>query len=95
LQLKKPNKQEKTDNLSEDKKILDEKKAQEIQLLDRKLIQEKKKAELRKDDKKMISDREDKKKMARFLPLLKRKQKKIQYCRSCKFNCRYCKTRTT
>jgi hypothetical protein len=58
------------------------------------LIQEKKKAEYEKD-KKMISDREDKK-MARFLPLLKRRNKrKYRYCRSCKFNCRHCKTRTT
>jgi hypothetical protein len=42
---------------------------------------------------KMISDREDKKN-GRFLPLLKRRNKrKYRYCRSCKFNCRHCKTK--
>jgi hypothetical protein len=53
------------------------------------LIQEKRKQNT-KDDKKMISDR-GQKKMARFLPLLKRNERKYRYCRSCKFNCRTAK----
>jgi hypothetical protein len=56
LQLKKPNKIEKTiqDNplLSERQKILDEKKATRDSITGRKLIQEKRKQNTRKDDKK-------------------------------------------
>jgi hypothetical protein len=59
--------------LSERQK-LDEKKSHKRFNAGRKLIQEKKKADTGRDDK-MISDREDKK-MARFLPLLKRRWKK-------------------
>jgi hypothetical protein len=96
LQLKKPNKIEKIKTILyylKDKNTRREK--QEIQLLQVEKIQ-KKESRIRGKTTKNDSDRETRKK-ARFLPLLKKEEikRKYRYCRSCKFNCRHCKTRTT